>query len=243
MKFGEHLQKNIFEPWRNEYIQYDKLKHFLKERQLSFTGWMETDEDYFLEKLVSVEIDKVFEFINLKLRQIDSRLLDLQTSTGTKTEYEAELTKIGELSRFIELNNTGAQKIIKKHDKWTHIDLSQHSKIRKSFQKFKTYQFRVGQLRNDINRRSLLIDFSTDIEVLPPSKKEETPSFTTSNYWIHPDHINEVQAILLFHLQKKSENATIKPTHAVYFDNSSQFPLYSGLIQRKECAETLCFKG
>ncbi|CEG78916.1 hypothetical protein RMATCC62417_13452 [Rhizopus microsporus] len=65
MKFAEHLQQEIFPPWKLSYISYDVLKNDLKSRQLDHT-WNQQDEQEFVRKLDN-ELEKVYDFVTAKL--------------------------------------------------------------------------------------------------------------------------------------------------------------------------------
>lgn len=68
MKFGRTLRKSIYPPWKDKYIDYDKLKKLLKETDGSTANdqdeeeWTEEDEGAFVEELVNVQLEKVHEF-------------------------------------------------------------------------------------------------------------------------------------------------------------------------------------
>lgn len=70
MRFGRTLGKSIYPPWKDAYIDYDKLKKLLKETD-SGTGspsaqdeeeWTEEDETAFVDELVNVQLEKVHDF-------------------------------------------------------------------------------------------------------------------------------------------------------------------------------------
>jgi SPX domain protein involved in polyphosphate accumulation len=107
MKFGQYLQDNQFQPWKREYIQYNYLKQYLKKAQLSEVGWTGKDETYFTDYL-NGEFIKIKQFILFKTNQI---------ADDMKPE------RVTDLVGFIQINITGFQKIIKKHNKWTSTPL------------------------------------------------------------------------------------------------------------------------
>ena len=70
MRFGRTLEKTIYAPWRENYIDYAKLKKLLREdasaanspdRQTS-DRWTEEDEGAFVDELVNVQLEKVHAF-------------------------------------------------------------------------------------------------------------------------------------------------------------------------------------
>ncbi|KAJ6260394.1 Vacuolar transporter chaperone [Drechslerella dactyloides] len=62
MKFGETLKKSLKEEWKDNYIDYSKLKKLLREKESEPTQWTEQDESSFVEELVNVQIEKVNTF-------------------------------------------------------------------------------------------------------------------------------------------------------------------------------------
>ncbi|KAF3923311.1 hypothetical protein ABW21_db0202818 [Orbilia brochopaga] len=62
MKFGETLKKSLKEEWKDNYIDYGKLKKLLREKESEPTQWTEQDESEFVEELVNVQIEKVNAF-------------------------------------------------------------------------------------------------------------------------------------------------------------------------------------
>ena len=66
MKFGNTLKRSIYSPWRENYIDYAKLKKLLREDDSSPTDskdtWTEDDEGAFVDELVNVQLEKVHAF-------------------------------------------------------------------------------------------------------------------------------------------------------------------------------------
>ena len=70
MKFGRTLQLSIYKPWRDNYIDYAKLKKLLKEDESTPSSpstetadqWTEEDEGAFVAELVNVQLEKVHSF-------------------------------------------------------------------------------------------------------------------------------------------------------------------------------------
>lgn len=70
MRFGRTLEKSTYQPWRDHYIDYAKLKKLLREddsannspdRQTS-DRWTEEDEGAFVDELVNVQLEQVHAF-------------------------------------------------------------------------------------------------------------------------------------------------------------------------------------
>jgi SPX domain protein involved in polyphosphate accumulation len=265
MKFGEHLQQEIFPPWRLSYISYDVLKKELKTRQLDHT-WNGDDEDEFVKKLEN-ELEKVYDFISAKLGEVEARISycerTIQTfinnptwsSDQNWTIMDDALTEVlfdvNDLAKFTRLNYIGFQKIIKKHDKWTGLQL------REDF---------IPQLRNrplDKQRFDVAIVFISALHDLCRQRGKPRPTSSVGDnnddaqslynesgitkYWIHPDNITEVKSIIMLHLpvsiynKNKRYEASDSAISSVYLDNE-EFSLYTGILQRDEGGEAIRLK-
>ncbi|KAI8641046.1 VTC domain-containing protein [Parasitella parasitica] len=261
MKYGEELQQNIFAPWRLSYISYDVLKQELKSRQLDH-GWTDRDERDFTN-LLDNELTKVYDFVNAKLAEIDARILYCErtiqtlqknTSMASDANYgimDEALTEIlfdvNDLSRFTRVNFVAIQKILKKHDKWTGLNL------KRDF---------VGKLREkplDKQRFDVAIIYISALHDICRNRGKQSPGNSasggdqnaferaTAKYWIHPDNITEVKAIIMLHLpvlifnKDKKWEPSDSAISSTYFDNSN-FDLYTGRLQRDEEAEAIRFR-
>ncbi|KAI9009981.1 VTC domain-containing protein [Phycomyces nitens] len=261
MKYGLELQQNIFTPWRLSYIAYDLLKQELKTRQ-THHGWTRRDEDDFIG-LLDNELTKVYDFINAKLSEIDARILycertinGLQKNTSVSQDInyglmDETLTEIlfdvNDLSKFTRVNFTAIQKIIKKHDKWTHLNLKQDY---------------VQTLRNkplDKQRFDVAIIYISALHDICRNRGEKPTGNSaaggdqnaferaTAKYWIHPDNVTEVKAIIMLHLpvlifdKNKQWEASDSAISSIYFENQN-FDLYTGRLQRDEGAEAIRYR-
>ncbi|KAI9350425.1 VTC domain-containing protein [Pilaira anomala] len=261
MKYGQELQQNIFSPWRLSYISYDILKKELKIRQLDH-GWTDKDESDFTN-LLDNELTKVYDFVNAKLSEIDARILycerTIQTlqknpSVSSDANYgimDEALTEIlfdvNDLSRFTRVNFVAIQKILKKHDKWTGLNLK--------------HDF-VNKLREkplDKQRFDVAIIYISALHDICRNRGKQSPGNSasggdqnaferaTAKYWIHPDNITEVKAIIMLHLpvlifnKDKKYEPSDSAVSSIYFDNTN-FDLYTGRLQRDEEAEAIRFR-
>lgn len=77
MKFGKTLSNSIYGPWRDQYVDYDKLKGLLREAKDAQSGlqdnWTEDDESRFAEELLNVQLEKVNSFQTEKYQDIKAR--------------------------------------------------------------------------------------------------------------------------------------------------------------------------
>ncbi|KAG0171142.1 vacuolar transporter chaperone [Apophysomyces sp. BC1034] len=261
MKFGQQLQQEIFPPWRLSYIQYDVLKSELKQRQLAH-AWADQDEQDFIELLES-ELEKVYDFVTAKLNEVEARISYCERTIQTFMNnpswssdqnwnvMDEALTEVlfdvNDLAKFTRLNYIGFQKILKKHDKWTGLNLVQGF---------------VPQLRAmplDKQRFDVAIVFISSLhDVCRLQGKPRTGNAAaggdqnaferaTAKYWIHPDNVTEVKSIIMLHLpvlifnKDKRYEPSDSAISSVYFDNDD-FDLYTGRLQRDEGAEAIRFR-
>ncbi|CAO3665217.1 unnamed protein product [Rhizopus stolonifer] len=243
MKFAEHLQQEIFPPWKLSYLSYETLKRDLKSRQLDH-AWNQEDEISF-KRMLENELSKVYDFITAKLSELESRInyceRTIQTfkHTAWSTEenwklMEDALTEalfdVNDLSTFTRLNYIGFQKILKKHDKHTHLDLQQ------SF---------VSSLRRkplDKQRLDLALVFISALHDL--CKRRGQPRVAAgpfdddhqeeekTRYWVHPDNMTEVKSILMLHLPVLIQNPGQDASVSTVCLDSPDFSIYTGLLQR-----------
>ncbi|ORZ16563.1 VTC domain-domain-containing protein [Absidia repens] len=261
MKYGLELQQNIFTPWRLSYVSYDLLKNELKTRQLDHS-WTDTDEKEF-DLLMDNELTKVYDFINAKLTEIDARILycerTIQTlqknpTMASDTNYtimDEALTEIlfdvNDLSRFTRVNFTAIQKLLKKHDKWTLRDMKQ------------SYVLKLREKPLDKQRFDVAIIYISALHDICRNQGKQSSGNNssggdqnaferaTAKYWIHPDNITEVKAIIMLHLpvlifnKDKKYEPSDSAISSVYFDNSN-YDLYTGRLQRDEGAEAIRYR-
>lgn len=106
MRFGRQLQQTTYEPWKDQYIDYAKLKKLLKEddsRPGSPEGqasgynevWTEDDEGAFVEELVNTQLEKVHSFhkntyekLREKTAKCEARLDEIN---GVERDDEGEI--------------------------------------------------------------------------------------------------------------------------------------------------------
>lgn len=253
MKFGELLKTKIFEPWRSSYLEYNELKIELKRRQLDH-GWTTQDETEFSRKIES-ELAKVYQFIERGLNALVQRTERAAASLHTiPIHYDAtadSLTEIlfdvNDLAKFHQLNLTGFEKLIKKHDRWTQLNLrtqfyqlmSQQWPLDKLSLRFDVLVIKISELHDTCHLRG-----QPRAQQYAQGGDQTAFERATGKYWIHPDNITEVKSIILFHLpvhmfnQKKHYEESDMAVSSVYFDNP-EYDLYSERLARDEGAESI----
>ncbi|KAJ2959452.1 hypothetical protein NQZ79_g5095 [Umbelopsis isabellina] len=255
MKFGEELKENIFPPWRLEYLAYDTIKYDLKARQMDH-DWNTEDEANFLRSL-EYELTKIDDFISRKLREIDNRIsycerilnnaqapsiFDAMDDTVTEILFD-----VNDLAKFTRYNYLGFQKLLKKHDKYTDGNMRQQFVPKFKAKPLDKQRFDVAIVR--ISSLHDLCSLKGEARTGNAAAGGDQNAFerATAKYWIHPDNITEVKAIILFHLpvlvfnKDKPYEASDSAISSVYFDNED-YDLYTGRLQRDEGAEAVRFR-
>lgn len=136
MRFGQTLANSVHEPWKEQYLDYAKLKRLLREGGTGDDNkpWTEDDESRFCEEILNIQLGKVaafqestFQKLEERANNVSDRLKDLAPQGADNTdiakfkEIEDELDSItneaNQLKKYSALNYTGFLKIVKKHDR------------------------------------------------------------------------------------------------------------------------------
>ncbi|KAF2119176.1 VTC domain-containing protein [Lophiotrema nucula] len=84
MRFGSTLRKSIYPPWKEHYVDYDKLKKLLKETDIDYADdtWTDEDESAFVDEIMNVQLEKVHKF----QMEMSQKLRDRTTACEKKLE-------------------------------------------------------------------------------------------------------------------------------------------------------------
>ncbi|KAI7877684.1 hypothetical protein K492DRAFT_231532 [Lichtheimia hyalospora FSU 10163] len=263
MEFAEELEANIYEPWRFQYVSFTAIRNDMLSRQ-KHHGWSNNDEADF-ERTLRLEADKVDQFITRKQREIDSRVAYCErtlvqqrqhlTAASARQVYDTMddaltdiLIDLNDLSKYTRYNFLALEKLIEEHDKYTHtngkqllVDISR-SKAPLDRQRFDTTLVKISTL-HDICR----LNGEARTGNAAAGADQNAFERATAKYWVHPDNVTELKAILLFHLPVLifNKDKPIEPSDSaissVYFDNDD-YELYTGRLQRDEGAEAIRFR-
>ena len=132
-RFGQQLKQSLNKEWIFYYIDYENLKNSLRVHHI----WDEKSEQSFVEQLEK-ELDKVYTFQRVKAEEIIRRIAASEKEVNdavTRAQQEPQnsgnfeddfdlleedlsdiIADVHDLAKFTQLNYTGFQKIIKKHD-------------------------------------------------------------------------------------------------------------------------------
>jgi SPX domain protein involved in polyphosphate accumulation len=138
MRFGKTLRESTYGLWKDQYIDYSKLKSLLREdRRDDDAPWTEEDESRFSEEIFNVQLEKVASFqertVESLRQRIDdalSKLKDIAPAEGQpkseetvrrltdlRAEVDAITSEVEQLKKYSSVNYTGFLKIVKKHDR------------------------------------------------------------------------------------------------------------------------------
>ena len=132
-RFGQQLKQSLNKEWIFYYIDYENLKNSLRVHHI----WDEKSEQSFVEQLEK-ELDKVYTFQRVKAeetirriaaseKEVNDAVARAQQEPQNSDNFEEDfdlleedlsdiIADVHDLAKFTQLNYTGFQKIIKKHD-------------------------------------------------------------------------------------------------------------------------------
>ncbi|KAI8089474.1 uncharacterized protein BX664DRAFT_385956 [Halteromyces radiatus] len=218
MKFGTFLFQQQFPPWRTEYLQYDRIKEIIKEKN---------NHDK-VDQWLQVEFDKIRHFSLHQLDKLNQQLILLEKSSSSLLldDLLYPLYDTHELERYIYLSIIGFQKLAKslaKHQ--TNNDVGKTGAqipdwliiLNQYHDKLDPLLMRLASLKEVCTSGHQGKKKSKRIKTkgLPPLPNENTSCYHSYSYWLHPNHVFELKAILLFY----SSLIDHHPFSIVYLDN------------------------
>ncbi|KAI8336739.1 hypothetical protein BC941DRAFT_397762 [Chlamydoabsidia padenii] len=214
MKFGDYLSQQRFMPWNTQYLEYDRIKALIREEKTPqvISQWIQT------------EYIKVQSFLSQKTNALDHQLsLFEQHPGGQLDELIHPLYELHELARYLNLSVAGFEKLSKSVNKHKGMEITHHSTLldhwHSSLQELLIRIARVKQKRTLKKRSKAPCP-------LPPDPNQE--QVTISYYWIHPDHVYELKALLLFYCDLNDHYAL----STKYLDNH-QWQVYYSLLNHQ----------
>ncbi|KAI0154375.1 VTC domain-containing protein [Xylariaceae sp. FL1272] len=140
MRFGKTLRESTYAPWKDNYVDYAKLKGMLREdvNDDDDVPWTAEDEQRFCDEIFNTQLEKVSDFQTKTAAALKDRvdsafdqLRDLAppddsskpgdiTNTrlrDLRQDLDRILNDLKDLKKFTNLNYTAFLKIVKKHDR------------------------------------------------------------------------------------------------------------------------------
>ncbi|KAL4794697.1 vacuolar transporter chaperone 4 [Aspergillus venezuelensis] len=237
-------------------------------------AWTEDDERHFVTLLES-ELDKVFNFQKIKSDEIVRRIQEsdsdvddvvsrLNSSNQSRSNGRSSrappsdeefllleqvlsdiIADVHDLAKFTQLNYTGFQKIIKKHDKQTQWHLKPVFAARlnaKPFFKdnYDAFVVKLSKLYDLVRTKGNPIKGDS-----AAGGSQQNFVRQTTKYWVHPDNITELKLIILKHLPvlvfnpSKEFEEDDSAISSIYYDNTDTWELYEGRLKKTEGAEAI----
>ncbi|RMZ91551.1 hypothetical protein DV736_g1204, partial [Chaetothyriales sp. CBS 134916] len=273
MKFGQQLRQSLIKDYSWYYIDYDGLKDALKTEFVNGKDgerkpWTNDDESSFI-KLLEAELDKVYTFQKLKSQEIVSRIKaseqevkqvlerqaqqsDSETDPDLEDDFELleadvsdVIADVHDLAKYTQLNYTGFQKIIKKHDKQTGIYLrptfSTRLKAKPFFaDNYDAFIVKLSKIYDLVRTRGNPVKGDS-----AAGGSQQNFVRQTTKYWVHADNITELKLIILKHLPvlvfnpNKEFEEKDSAISSIYYDNPETWELYMGRLKKTEGAEAI----
>ncbi|KAJ1658530.1 hypothetical protein IWQ61_002252 [Dispira simplex] len=257
MKFGQQLKESLFPDWRFYYIDYDRLKRYIKAR--IDQGFDENDERTFVEMLER-ELEKVGGLGNVGetkrhvqycQEKLDSMQENPDTSDENYQDIEDEINQViqefNQLAHFSRLNYSGFIKIVKKHDKHSQYTLKPMFMVRLNARPF--YKENFEPLLLNLSRMYHIVRHGGKIpNSTGKAQASGAQNFVrqTTKYWVHPDNVMELKLyvlrylpVLIYKAKGSNPDEPVNPAIAsVYFDNDD-FELYRGRLEKTEGAQAI----
>ncbi|MCJ1384954.1 Phosphate metabolism transcription protein [Xylographa soralifera] len=160
MRFGKTLRSSIYEPWKENYIDYPKLKSLLREDETADDNggkWTDDDEGHFVEELVNVQLEKVNSFqvdtykeLRERTAKCESRLEDIavpqskekNTSEETKPRKDEKDSTLQEVEKELD----AISKDINELEKYSRINYTGFLKAAKKHDRRRGSNYRVRPL-------------------------------------------------------------------------------------------------
>lgn len=242
MKFELYLDLHGIEGLTHYYINYEKLK-----------GELENETAFVI--MLDSELARVFEFVNGRIAEMKIITKELEKemkNSADKSLCHTQIADIKEdlrkLTEFTRVNIVGFNKIIKRHDNKSKIQLKKkYKKILKrkveSLESIDSLLYRVSKIYLS----------STEFNL---SNKLSNVKFVrnTAKYWVHRENLMALKCVILKHLPiyvfSNNTDPSASPYHnwdsklhdtcvsSVYLDNEN-FDLYKGRLRKFHGAEAI----
>lgn len=155
------------------------------------------------------------------------------------------IADVHDLAKYTQLNYTGFQKIIKKHDKQTNVYLrpsfATRLKAKPFFQdNYDAFIVTLSKLYDLVRTRGNPVKGDS-----AAGGGQQNFVRQTTKYWVHPDNITELKLIILKHLPvlvfnpNKEFEEKDSAISSIYYDNTDTWELYEGRLKKTEGAEAI----
>ncbi|KAF2733999.1 SPX-domain-containing protein [Polyplosphaeria fusca] len=142
MRFGSLLRKSTYPPWKEYYVDYDKLKKLLKESDVDEDEdvWTDEDESRFVDELMNTQLEKVHKFQT----ETSQKLRDRTTACEKKLEplaigLKSEQSEEGEGSKSEESGSKKSELPANERDKLLKEARDELDKVTKEVSELEKY--------------------------------------------------------------------------------------------------------
>lgn len=157
MRFGSTLRQSIYEPWKDKYMDYGKLKTLLREDRHAKDDkpWTEDDENRFCDEIFNVQLEKVAQFQQQKFDALKQRVDGLfeklkelappARDDGAPTDDETATAAAASDPRFKEVESEldGILNEVKELKKFSNVNYTGFLKIIKKHDRKRGDKYRV----------------------------------------------------------------------------------------------------
>ncbi|PGH01045.1 hypothetical protein GX51_05482 [Blastomyces parvus] len=155
------------------------------------------------------------------------------------------IADVHDLAKYVQLNYTGFQKIIKKHDKRTQWHLkpvfAARLKAKPFFRdNYDAFVVKLSRLYDLVRNKGAPVTGDS-----AAGGSQQNFIRETTKYWVHPDNITELKLIILKHLPvlvfnpRKEFDERDSAISSIYYDNPKTWELYTGRLKKTEGAEAI----
>ncbi|KAK6348684.1 vacuolar transporter chaperone [Orbilia javanica] len=250
----------------NSRYKAPKAKEWTEDDEAGFVAVLEAELDkvYTFQKVkageivrriksAEQEVEAVIKLLERNTRRrasVAAGVPDTETESEPNDEefemLEADLSDIisdvHDLAKYVQLNYTGFQKIVKKHDKQTGWILRPVFAARLNAKPF--FKDNYDAFIVNLSRLYDLVRTRGNPAKGDSAAGGSQQNFVrqTTKYWVHPDNITELKLIILKHLPVLvfNPNKEFAPEDSaissIYYDNDD-FDLYLGRLEKSEGAE------
>lgn len=219
------MANSIYPPWKDKYLEYDKIKKLLREDETSPQGrgggssWTERDEENFVHELTNVQLEKVHQHqintldaLREKTTACENKLQPTVGENGkdedkrkiaeeTLKELDNISKEITELKKFSRINYTGFLKAAKKHDRKRGLKF----RVRPMLQvRLAEAPFNSEDYQPLLYRLSTMYSWARQIlEGEEAGRRESSAAvrpkdtYTAHKFWVHNDNLLEVKTYIL----------------------------------------------
>jgi len=255
MRFGQTLSNSVYAPWKDKYLNYDRVKKLLREEDTSPQGranpegsWTERDEENFADELTNVELEKVskhqqdtFNALRDRAAACEAKLKHTQEqppeneeekkkiAQDTLTELDSIVQEVTELRKFSRINYTGFLKLAKKHDRRRgskyRVRPLLQSRLKETPFNTEDYQPLLYRLSGMYRWARQTLEGEDAVEQESKTSVRPQDVYTARKFWVHMDNLLEVKT----HILRRLPVLVYNPQSFKVVDSSQKDPTINSI--------------